>query len=232
MASEVIGATRRIAHNTVLGNALVEYGILELDTWLNVRKLGGEIDDDPEHSSIKVGHGRAEEEKRPDEGVLVVEFQIDVNVIAAFEVFHHLLELTLQVVGNTELILSSLKTLLGPTKYFLVDGLTDDSQTPQQLLVVEHSAHLIARTLKWHLLELGALLVLLLHSVDGLHVRIVVPQEAALAEILERLELFLGRREVILGVVAHNVLLVRRNDLVVLLQTLDDRDANGLMVDL
>lgn len=190
------------------------------------------MDDDAEHSSIEVGHGRTEEKERPNEGVLVNEFQVEVDVVAALEVLYDLLELPLQIVGNAKFVFGSLKTLLSPTEHFYVDRLTYDSQTPKQLLVVENPAHLVARTLEWHLLELGAILVGFLHLVDGLYVGIIVPQEAALAEILEGLKLLLGRCEVVFGIVADDVLLVRRDNLVILLQTFDDRDANSLVMNL
>lgn len=39
MASQIVGAARRVANYTILGDALVEDGVLELDARLNVREF-------------------------------------------------------------------------------------------------------------------------------------------------------------------------------------------------
>lgn len=76
----------------------------------------------------------------------------------------------------------------GPLQWLLIQNLLDALQAGLELRIVELAVHRVATTLEGHLTETLAVFHLQLGLGDGVQICIVVPEEATLEQILERLE--------------------------------------------
>lgn len=208
--TQLLRLPREVAHDAMARDAMVEQGCLgdDDDAGLLVGELGADGDLDLEDPAVELGHGFAKVREDPDKGVFVFQGQVDGEVLAEPVFLDDLVKVALHGDREAEVLGLGLQTVLGPARGLLHDGFSDRLEAFFQPSVAVAAGHGVAGTLEGHVHEFVAGLVDCLFMLDGVHVRIKVPQEAALAEVIERLEGWLVRLVAVISTTVKIVVLV------------------------
>ena len=188
MALNIIAPPRRIARRPIPRNAVVEQRRLEARARLLLREARGQVQRDPEQAAVEIRHRPPEIGDGPDEGVGVDELNVEGDGRVALVRLDDLFVLALEVGGDAAVFFLLGEALDGPAGCFGVEGGLDGLEAAGELGVVELADHVVALAFEGHAGEELAVGDFFAGFADGEEVGVVVPEEAALAEVFEGLE--------------------------------------------
>ena len=117
---------REVAHNAILGDAVVINWRFDTHTRLLIGKSRAQAHSDTKDASIEMCHWPAEVGDLPDEWVVVHELQVKCDHVFDLVVFDKLFELALEVCCDTELALLCNHAFFGPFVCFGIDNVFDE----------------------------------------------------------------------------------------------------------
>ncbi len=164
---------------------MVVHRCLEDDPGLLLRKSWAYRYFDCKHTSIQLRHRTSKVGQSPDEGIVVRKINVHRHTVVLLVLLGEMLDFPIQIRCQTRLLLHLYLTLLGPIVGLVLQCLLDHDQPPPQLGIVEDAIHTVGLPLEWHRLELLINCNLLLGLVNALNVGVIIPQESALAKVLE-----------------------------------------------